>query len=902
MNNVRKGNLKLILQGITGMLICMITLFTTGNYSYAHVFHHLTVLTDTSPPRKTVAQTDTLPLDNTDTLPTNSSDTSIKNIHTSDTLNVKISKDSLDAPVSYTAKDSMVLDVPGKQIILYNTSTTKYKDIDLSAYKIQLDQQNQVVIATYTPDSAGSFVGRPKFVQAENNMDADSITFNFKTQKGITRSTYTTQGEIFVHGDRIKKISVNDYYALRGRLTTCDLDEPHFAFVANKMKLVNKKLAVSGPIHPEFEGVPIPIYLPFGFFPLSQGRHSGFLPPEFTVNQQFGLGLERGGYYKVLNDNFDVITRADIYSYGGYRINITPSYRVRYRYQGQLNFAYQNTRFLSDLGGKEFQNNKSFNITWSHSVDSKARPGTTFSANVNAGSTQFNRYVASNPRLNYQNQLSSSISYSKNWNNKYNLTVSANHNQNNNTKLINLSLPNATFTATTLYPFQRKEFIGDPKWYEKLGIGLNSTLSGQSSFYDSLVSVKRIIDTFQWGAQHNIPITLSLPSLGPFQVAPGISYSERWYAQRNYHEYNGKTLDTVMKGFYAARDVSFSLGLNTALYGTFTGFGKNSRIKAIRHVMRPSVSIAYRPDLSKGSYYITKPDSVGIRHTYSVYERSLYGAFGQGKFGGINFGIDNNLEMKTRSKTDSSATGDRKIRLLDGFGVNGSYNLMADSFRLSTFSPYLRSTLFEKINITASAIIDPYETGAYGVRKNRLIWQDGKFGLGRITNGNIAMSTSFKSKEKDGKKKDLEKGNDSQLPITMEEQQSQLNYIRNNPAEFADFNIPWSINVSYSLNFSSVFDLAKNDFRTDVTSNASLNGDFNLTEKWKMGMNTYYDFKTTSIQTLTMFLSREMHCWQMSINVTPVGLYRSFSITINPKSSLLRDIKVNRNRSFYGGT
>ena len=893
MNNVRKGNLKFILQGITGMLICTITLLSSANYSYAHVFRTLTVQTDTTPPVR--YRIDSLADVDTDTI--------IHQIHTSDTFNVKVSKDSLDAPVNYTAKDSMVLEVPSKQIILYNSSTTKYKDIDLSAYKIQLDQAKQVVVATYTPDSAGSFVGKPSFKQAENNMDADSITFNFKTQKGITTSTYTTQGEIYVFGDRMKKIGQSDYFALRGRLTTCNLDQPHFAFVANKMKVINKKLAISGPIHPEFEGVPIPIYLPFGFFPLSQGRHSGFLAPEFTVNQQFGIGLERGGYYKVLSDNFDVITRADIYSYGGYRLNITPSYRVRYRYQGSLNFAYQNTRFLSDLGKQEFDHNKSFNITWSHTVDSKARPGTSFSANVNAGSTQFNRYVANNPMLNYQNQLSSSISYSKNWNNKYNLTVSANHNQNNNTRLVNLSLPNATFTATTLYPFQRKEFIGEAKWYEKLGIGLNSTLGGQSSFYDSLFSVKKIIDTFQWGAQHNIPITLSLPALGPIQVAPGISYSERWFGRKFYREYNGKTVDTVMHGFYTARDVSFSLGLNTALYGIFEGFGKNSSIKAIRHVMRPTVSLAYKPDLSKGAYYQTKADSVGITHRYSVYDGSLYGGFGEGRFGGINWGIDNNLEMKVRNKNDTSGTGDKKVRLLDGFGINGSYNLITDSFRLSTFSTYLRSTLFEKVNITASAVFDPYETGAYGVRRNRLVWQDGKASLGRLTNGNIAMSTSFRSKEKKGtQKQQAEQGNDSQIPMTMEEQQSQLNYIRNNPAEFADFNIPWSVNVSYSLSFSKVFDLAKKGFRTDINSNLSLNGDFNLTEKWKTGMNTYYDFKTLKIQTFTMFLSRDMHCWQMSINVTPVGLYRSFNITINPKSSLLRDIRVNRNRSFYGGT
>lgn len=878
------------------ILISVITLLTSVNYASGNEFY--TTLT---------AHSDTIPLIDsliTDTVPLVRPDTGIGTIRQTDTVDIKVSKDSLEAPVNYSAADSMVLDVPSKIITLYNTSTTKYQDLDLSAYKIQINQEKQVVVATYSTDTAGKMTGRPKFIQGENNMDSDSITYNFKTQKGITSSTYTTQGEMFVYGEKMKKVSENEYFALRGRFTTCNLDTPHFSFVANKMKLVNKKLAISGPIHPEFESVPVPIYIPFGFFPMSQGRHSGLLPPQFTTNEQFGIGLEQLGYYKVLSDNFDVTLRSDIYSYGGYRVNLTPSYRKRYRYQGQLNLAYQRTRFLSDAGAKEYENNKSFNIYWSHNVDSKARPGTSFSANINAGSTQFNRYVANNPTLNFQNILNSSINYSKNWDNKYNMTVSANHSQNNNTRLVDLNLPNITFTATNFYPFQRKEFAGTPKWYEKLGIGLSSNIGSKASFYDSLFSVNQLIDTFQWGATHNIPITLSLPALGPFQIAPGISYQEKWFAQKFFRKWDGKEVKTsVDKGFFTARDVSFSLGINTALFGTFAGFGKNSSIKAIRHVVRPSFSINYKPDLAKSHYYQTQIDSTGRQYRFSQFDGSLFGGFSEGRFGGIGFGIDNNLEMKVRSKNDTAETADRKVRLIDGFGFNGGYNLMADSFKLSTLSVYLRSTLFETVNITAGAVVDPYAVDAQGFRLNKYAWEGGgKFTPGRLTNGNIAVSTSFRSKE--GEKKDNEakqQNKDQGLPMTMEEQQAELDYIRNNPAEFTDFNIPWSLSVSYSLNFSRVFKQDYSGFRTDINSNLSLNGDFNLTPKWKMGMNTYYDFKTASIQSLTMFLSREMHCWQMSINVTPVGLYRFFNITINPKSSILRDIKVNRSRSFYSG-
>jgi lipopolysaccharide assembly outer membrane protein LptD (OstA) len=811
--------------------------------------------------------------------------------------------------VTYSAADSMVLDVPSKIITLYSKANVKQKDINLDANKIELDQSKELMTATVGGrDSTGAQIGLPNFVQADNTMIADTIVFNTKTQKGLTKNTYTQQGsDFFVHADQIKKANATDYFAYRGRFTTCDLDTPHFAFRTKKMKLVNKKLAVTGPVHPEFEGVPIPFYIPFGFFPLSQGRHSGLLPPQFTANDQFGLGLEGLGYYKVLNEYFDVITRADIYSYGGYRLNITPTYRVRYRYQGGLTFSYQNSRILSDFGKSEFTSTKTFNISWNHSVDSRARPGQTFSASVNAGSTKFNQFITNNPYRNFQNQLSSSIAYSKNWDNKYNLTVTANHNQNNNTRLINVNLPTLGFTVANFYPFQKKEIIGEAKWYEKLGIGLNTNFANQLSFYDSALTFHGLLDTLQWGAQHSIPITLSLPSLGPIQIAPGISYRENWYNQRVYRRYDSKlntVIDSTKKGFYRSGDISFSLGLNTAIFGTFDKFKKTSKIMAIRHVMRPTLSFNYNPAIAKKDYYDVQVDSLGHSLRYSYYDRSMFGALSGQEFGGMSFGIDNNLEMKVRSKTDTTEGGIKKIKLLDGFGFAGSYNFIADSFKLSTFSLYLRSTLFEKISITAGANLDPYIVDSFGFRRNILAWQQGKFSLGRITSGNVSISTSFqsKSKDKDKEKKEGDAANNPtnqfNQPMTLEEQQAQLQYVRSNPAEFADFNIPWSVNLSYSLSFSRDFQRDYSGFKTVISSSVNVSGDFNLTPKWKAGMSTYYDFRGSGLQNVTAFLSREMHCWQMSINIYS-GITKGFNITINPKSGFLRDLKINRTRYFY---
>jgi len=749
-------------------------------------------------------------------------------------------------------------------------------------------------------------IGRPKMTQAGTSSESDLVLYNTKTQKGLTRHTVTQQGEIFIQGEKMKKVNLTDFYAFRGQFTTCNLDTPHFAFVTKRLKLVNQKLAVSGPIHPEFEGVPIPVYIPFGIFPISQGRHSGMLPPQINASDQFGLGLQGIGYYKVLSDNFDVALRGDIYSYGGWAMNLEPNYYKRYRYRGRMLLSIQKTKLISSDPKEDFTVSKTFKINWSHSVDSKARPGQSFSANVNAGSTKYNRFALDNPMAAYNNMMNSSITYSKTWDSRFNLSLAANHSQNNYTRVVSLNLPNLTFTANTMYPFQKKEFVGTPKWYEKLGVGLNTTFANRISFYDSMFSFRNIIDTLQWGAQHNIPIQLALPSLGPLQVAPGISYSERWYSRQVIQSADaatGKIDTTIRKGFYTARDISFSLGLSTALFGKLEKFGKNSSIRAIRHVVRPTFSLNFKPDLAKKDYDSLYIKSTGRMERHSRYDGSIYGAFSEGTFGGIGFGIDNNIEMKIRSKKDTGEAAIKKVRLLDGFGFNGSYNLLADSFKLSPITFYIRSTLFEKINITAGTTLNPYQTDTMGFRTKEYAWKD-KLSPGRITNGNIAISTSFKSKPKDDKKDAAVSDdvlNDVNTPMTMEEQMSQLEYMRQNPAEFANFNIPWSVNISYSLSFLRVLKTDHTGFETRISSNASVNGDFNLTPKWKMGVNTYYDFKTSKIQTLTMFISREMHCWQMSINVPPVGYFRSFNITINPKSGILRDLRINRTNRFLGG-
>ncbi len=816
-----------------------------------------------------------------------------------DTL--KISKDSINAPIKFAAEDSGVLIISTKEFILYGKAKVDYTDLKLEAATIKYDQQSQLVKAYGSLDSTGNPMSKPNFIQGEMKSVSDSIFFNMKTGKGLTKNTFFQEGEIYINAVELKKISATEVFARRARFTTCNLDTPHYSFRTSKMKIINDKFGIAGPSFPEFEGVPMPIGIPFGIFPLSKGRHSGILPPAFNASPDFGLGLEGLGYYKVINDNVDATARSNIYSFGGWSLNLNSKYIKRYAYTGNLNLTFQNTKSLNNntSSKEEFNSFRSFMINWTHSRDNRARPGTSFSANVNFGSTRFNQSVLNNPFVNFQNQLSSSISYGKDWKGKFNLSLNLNHNQNSNTRLVNMNLPTVNFNMVTIYPFQQKDKIGLGKWYEKIGIGYSGNFQNQLSFYDTAFNINRILDTMQYGASHSIPITLSLPSFGPITVAPSVSYEEKWYGQRTFKEWNNisNKVDTIkQKGFYTARQMSFGLGLNTRIFGTYK-FKPTSKVIAIRHEIRPTISMNYQPDFGSKYHYSTKVDSSGRIVRFSQFDGSINGSFGEGTFGGIGFGVDNLLEMKVKNVKDTTDKKGKKVKLIDGFGFNSSYNFLADSFQLGNFNIYARSTLFEKVNITAGANLDPYSVDNKGYRVNKILWDPTHFKFGRITSGNIALSTSFKSKTKDGKT-----DKDKSLPIdpfmTPDEQQRQLQFVRANPAEFTDFNIPWSLNVSYSFNFTRVLLPDFSGYKTATFSSMNFNGDFSLTDKWKVGATGFYDLSNGSLQQLSTFITREMHCWQLSISVNPVGLYRSFNITINPKSGILRDLRINRSRTF----
>jgi hypothetical protein len=821
-----------------------------------------------------------------------------------DTINFSRSKDSLNAPVYYQAEDSMVFDIPAKRLYLYGKEASiKYEDNELMAPFISFDQASQTVGAYLIKDSTGKVITYPTFNQSDFKTISDTIQFNMKTGKGLTKGTYTQQGEMFVYGEKIKKINEREFFAKNGRFTTCNLDTPHFAFVSNKIKFINKKMAFTGPVHPEIEGVPIPVVLPFGLYPLTQGRHSGFISPNFTANDQLGLAMEGVGYYKILSDNWDVVARGTLYSYGGWTFGVSPRYFKKYRYQG--NFSVNLMSLKNGFkGDPDFSKNNTFKINWSHTADMKARPGVTFNAFVNAGSSKFNSQVPNSPATNFNNTLNSSISYSKVWKDKpFNFQVSANHDQNTNLNLINFRFPDANFSVNTLYPFRKKEGVGEAKWYENIGIALNTVFKSTSFFYDTAsAAAKQLSNNFRWGASHDIPISLSLPALGPLQISPRVSYQEKWYQEKFALTWNptDKKIDTsIQRGFYTAREMSYGVGVTSRIFGMI-GFNKNSKVQAIRHEIRPSIGLNYKPDMNARNFYTIQTDTTGRTAQFNYFERSILGSFSSGRFGGMNFGIDNVLQMKYKNGKDTAQEA-QKISLLDGLSINGAYNFLKDSFQLEFLQVAARTNLLNKLSITASAIFDPYITNSSGIRTKKLTWTKTPISLGRLVSGQVSLDSRFNGGDKQTTNNKQQTTNtNSQTGMPMDEYQQEAAYIQKNASEFADFSIPWSVSFSYSLRFfRNVSPTNPSKFTTTINQDFNWNGDINLSPKWKIGMSGSYNISLKELGVLSMNLSRDLHCWQMQVSVSPVGRYKFLTINISPKSSLLRDIKVNRTRYFY---
>ncbi|RPE09043.1 LPS-assembly protein LptD [Chitinophaga lutea] len=882
-------------------------------------FYFNKIFTDTVP--KTVpapAAKDTLPRrtrPGNDSIPVRAADTAAladslasraDSLVTDTTIRpVRISKDSLTAPVYYKAQDSIVMFVKKKEFHLYTKADVKYEQTQLTGHTMDFNQASGVLTSRMGLDSAGKVIEKAALNDGTTSSEMDSVQYNFNSAKAMIYQTRAQYGEGYVSSRKVKKQPDNTVFGFRNGYTTCNLDTPHFAFRARKIKVIPDKLIVSGPANLEIEGIPTPLFIPFAIFPISHGQRTGLLPPQYVVNQQKGIGLENGGYYFGLGEYLDLTVRGEVYSYGSWGLTFSPTYRKRYKYNGGFNLAFSSSKFGGDPQIKEeFSTSKDFRVSWSHSMDGKARPGTNFSASVNFGTTSYNQFNVTDAATRLNNNMSSSINYSKSWVGKpYNLTLAAGHNQNNQTRKMNINFPDASFNVNTLYPFQKKEMVGTPRWFEKIGISYNGLLRNNVSFVDSTFGKPAMFDNMQAGVQHQIPITLSIPVARNLTLSPSINYTEKWYIRQQVLSWDNKNRNydtSYNNGFYRSSAMSAGASLATAVYGMYTFKNKNAKVQAIRHVMRPNIGMSFSPDLASKDYYMVQNDTLGHMTRFSYYDGAPFGPSPSQTFAGLTFGIDNNLEMKVKSDKDTS--GMKKIKLLDGFGITSSYNLVADSFRLAPFALNARTNLFDKVNISFGATLDPYQVDKYGYRIDKYVWQGQKFSIGRLTNANIAMSTSFQSQDKKSKEKEQQKeelAEEEQSPDAMLlEQQRQAQMMRANPGDYVDFDIPWRLDLSYSLNYTRGRSQDRLRDTTIFNQYLGFSGDFSLTPKWKIIMSSGFDFVNKQIAYTNLTISRDLHCWQLSINLVPFGTYRQFSITINPKAGILRDLRINRTRQF----
>ncbi len=782
--------------------------------------------------------------------------------------------DDLKSKVKYSADDSIVYDIPGQKIFLYGNGVIEYEDIHLTANYVEINNELKTLFAKGVKDSTDTIKGKPVFKQGSEEFKAETITYNFQTKKGKISEISTQEGESFVHGETVKKLPDNSTFIKHGYYTTCDAEQPHYYIAAKKIKVIPNNKIVTGPADLVISDVPTPIMIPFGFFPNKKGRSSGILFPAYGESN-LGFFLQNGGYYFGIGDHLDAALTGDIYSLGSWKANLLSNYAWRYRFNGGLALSYAETK-NSQKELPDYQVRKDFFIRWNHSVNPKATPNTNFSASVNAGSSTFYQNTISSAANYLTNTFQSSISYSKSFPNKpYSFSASLSHNQNTATRDITLNLPSATFNVSRITPFARKHATGASRWYEKIGVSSTSSFVNTITTKDTLLFKKESLDQFRNGIQHSIPVNTSFTALKYLTVSPSITYVEKWYF-KTFEKRFDATTDTIVvdtiKSFRAAHEYNANISMNTRIYGQLQ-FNKG-KIAAIRHVLTPTFGYSWRPDFSsdKFKYYKdVRSDSAGAIIRYSPFEGTVFGAPGGGKSSLLAFSLDNNLEMKVRQVTDT-AVNVKKIKLLESLALSTAYNLAADSLPLSYISLSGRTTLFEKISITGNMTFDPYVTNENHQRINTYYINQNKK-LARVVNSGLSLSCSLRSKKTDYK-------SEKATP-------QELNQINRDPDAYVDFNIPYNLAIGYNITHSN------GAFAPDATiQTVSFNGDLLLTPKWKITFYSGYDFTQKQWSYTTLGFYRDLHCWEMHLNWTPIGAQANYSFQINVKSSMLQDLKL----------
>lgn len=857
-----------------------------------------------------------------------------------DSIN-RASKRGIDAPVTYSANDSLVYDAMTKDAKLYGNSEVKYENMDLKSDKIRMNLDSSLVHATGSPDSTekSGIKGRPVFVMGADNYDTDTIAFNFKTKKGLVQNALTKQEDGFLRSKLSKRTATGDVYLAHGRYTTCDKEHPDFYISLSRAKVRPGKDVVFGPAYIVVADVPLPFAIPYGFFPFTKSYSSGFIMPSYGDEQNRGFYLRDGGYYFAISDKMDLKLIGEIYTKGSWGLTATSNYRKRYKYNGSFLFSYQDTR-TGDKGMPDYAKQTSFKLQWSHRQDAKANPFMSLSASVNFATSSYERNNLTsmyNPQSLTQSTRTSSVNWSTTFSSiGMTLSSTANLSQNMRDSTISMTLPDLNISISRFYPFRRKHAAGDERWYEKIAMSYTGQFSNSINTKENKLMHSSLIKDWRNGFQHNIPISANFTLFKYINLNPSFNFTDRMYTNKVTKSWNERTQTEVADttyGFHNVYNWNLSLSASTKIYGFWKPNRKlfGDKVQAIRHVITPTVSFSYAPDFSASryGYYQTyqKTDADGNVSLvqYSPYQNELYGVPGRGRTGSISWSFDNNIEMKVKSDKDS--TGFKKISLIDQLGWSMSYNMAAKEKPLSDLTVNLRLKWWKNytFNMTGVFASYAYELDDQGKPYvgNRTYWGMGKWGRFQGMSQNISYTlTPEKIKKlfggaKDDDTKKNKKSDDDEIDTDIESNvddtmiDAQHGASKDDKGGKADtdgdgymrFSMPWSLTFGYGITMSENTDINKFNYKTmrypyKFTQTLNVSGNLRISDGWNISFSSGYDFDNHKVSMTTASLQRDLHCFNMSCSIV-LAPYASYNFTFRCNASTLTDALKYDKRSGY---
>jgi hypothetical protein len=832
----------------------------------------------------------------------------------------KISPDAIDKQVTYKSVGRKTNDLVNKRAILIDQAEVTYGDIEIKADSIVFDMSSNTVFATGRTDTTGKVKGSPVFKQGSQQLEADSLLYNFVTRKAIAYRIVTKQDEGLLRSKVTKLLEDGTSNISKSTYSTCDAEEPHFYINLPKAKIYPGKKIISGPGNLVLEGIPLPVALPFGFFPIQTKKAaSGILIPKVGQEQERGYNLTDGGYYFAVSQYFDLALKGSIYTNGTWMSTAQSNYSKRYKFDGQFLFSYANN-ISGHKGLKDYSKATNYKIGWTFNQNAKAHPGSRFSANVNMSSSGYDKTNSYNVAEHVTTQRQSSVSYSKTWEGTpFNFSASMNHSQNVKNKTVSLNLPKVSFNVGRIYPLKGKNSSETKKWYKELQFQYSASLDNQINTYDSLLFTSEVWNNMKNGFKHEAPLSIQFRPFKNFSIAPQVTYSGVLYTQKyektwdpdyfdpERNEIVPKVItDTLRGAFYGqAINPSISASFNPQVYGIFT-FKPESRVQAIRHVMKPSVSFSYVPSfsgLSSDMYRQVQSDTLGNYTEYSIFEGNIYGTPAlSNRSGSVSFNLANILEAKVFEKNDTSGKP-KKVKIIDNFGISTSYNIFADSMNWSPVTMALRTTLFDNLGVSANSSFSLYGLNESGKTIGTFAYAQNKKLL-RLTNFSVSLDFDLSkliSGNKDKKQTSASSPQSSISALPPQSQQAGMMNAANRDKSsslydeygYSIFDVPWSMRVNYNFNYS------KPAFKSLLTQTLSVSGNVTLTKKMAITYTSGYDFTQKEITMTQIGITRDLHCWDMGFNWIPNGTMKMWNFTIRVKAAVLSDLKYERRKDYH---